>query len=576
MSAVVIQDFRYGLDTRRSALTSILGTLVTLENAHVNQGGEIEKRKAFVRIDITEDKPEAVTILAIQPVKDSIVILGSGSNAPGTWPASLGDNPLFTYQELARPDSLGGFGALGVASVVHSKTHAGKVFALCKMSDDTYNAFYDGEFIPDINVLGVVLDSSDFFGYIEDQINGGEGYTASTIVNGIDITGEPGRKFSVSLGKTGTWGADPAATFISDGTAPVPGRKASGYFTIEDGVYRPVGSAHKISSVAIRIHDNTGAVVSTTELLNGGTAVVFGVSAEATATAVVASINANKATSGYEARNTGNIVAIFATTNGTAANTGQIRVTTAGFVMIGKCSIGFAGTAFDLEYIKADGVDILTAGPLTFPTASETLAVFVSRVVADINTGTSAGLTHGYVAMSRGNVLKISKKLTLSYPDPVVGTDALPNEVRLIKVEAEVTTTGTDTGVITEGDATGLIVQIEPNPVEITYVNNPALRVQPWSIQASPFRAMVVGGRPPYTYYWTIIYESDARGNLAFTSQGGSIGNSANTELTYLTDWLPRDPSSYSAKVQLDVKDSTGVEVTKYAQILFRIKRGSF
>lgn len=41
-----------GLDTRRSELTSQPGTLETFQNAHINQGGEIEKRKAFPRTQI--------------------------------------------------------------------------------------------------------------------------------------------------------------------------------------------------------------------------------------------------------------------------------------------------------------------------------------------------------------------------------------------------------------------------------------------------------------------------------------------------------------------------------------------
>ncbi len=48
MEALVVQNFKYGLDTRRSEQTSLPGTLVTLQDAHINQGGEVEKRKAFV------------------------------------------------------------------------------------------------------------------------------------------------------------------------------------------------------------------------------------------------------------------------------------------------------------------------------------------------------------------------------------------------------------------------------------------------------------------------------------------------------------------------------------------------
>ena len=44
-----IEDFRRGLDTRRTPLTAPGGSLRILENAVVNPGGEIQKRFAFVR-----------------------------------------------------------------------------------------------------------------------------------------------------------------------------------------------------------------------------------------------------------------------------------------------------------------------------------------------------------------------------------------------------------------------------------------------------------------------------------------------------------------------------------------------
>ena len=45
-----IDDFSRGLDTRRSPLTAPSGSLRILENAVINQGGEIEKRRAFVKV----------------------------------------------------------------------------------------------------------------------------------------------------------------------------------------------------------------------------------------------------------------------------------------------------------------------------------------------------------------------------------------------------------------------------------------------------------------------------------------------------------------------------------------------
>jgi hypothetical protein len=50
MPALVIDNFAAGLDTRKSALTSAPGTLQRLINATITPGGEIAKRRAFVKV----------------------------------------------------------------------------------------------------------------------------------------------------------------------------------------------------------------------------------------------------------------------------------------------------------------------------------------------------------------------------------------------------------------------------------------------------------------------------------------------------------------------------------------------
>jgi hypothetical protein len=48
MSYIEITNFKYGLDNRKGIMTANPGSLVTLQNAWVNQGGEVEKRRAFL------------------------------------------------------------------------------------------------------------------------------------------------------------------------------------------------------------------------------------------------------------------------------------------------------------------------------------------------------------------------------------------------------------------------------------------------------------------------------------------------------------------------------------------------
>lgn len=54
MSYIYLSNYKFGLDTRRSELSSQPGTLLQLNNAHVTQGGEIEKRQAFVKYRLPE------------------------------------------------------------------------------------------------------------------------------------------------------------------------------------------------------------------------------------------------------------------------------------------------------------------------------------------------------------------------------------------------------------------------------------------------------------------------------------------------------------------------------------------
>lgn len=47
MSYLELENFKFGLETRKSEMTANPGSLLTCNNAHINQGGEVEKRRAF-------------------------------------------------------------------------------------------------------------------------------------------------------------------------------------------------------------------------------------------------------------------------------------------------------------------------------------------------------------------------------------------------------------------------------------------------------------------------------------------------------------------------------------------------
>ena len=48
MTGALLEDFRGGIDQRRSRLLTPGGSVWTLTNGHITRGGDIEKRKAAI------------------------------------------------------------------------------------------------------------------------------------------------------------------------------------------------------------------------------------------------------------------------------------------------------------------------------------------------------------------------------------------------------------------------------------------------------------------------------------------------------------------------------------------------
>lgn len=137
METIIIQNFKFGLDSRRSELTSQPGTLEVCENAHINAGGEIEKRKAFV--DAANAVAFAATTFGLEVTDTGLMTFGSAA-APASLPTGV------TYQRLQ--DGLGGT----MLSVIGSTNLNGKAFVLATFRDSTNvqtmtRGFYDGTLV---------------------------------------------------------------------------------------------------------------------------------------------------------------------------------------------------------------------------------------------------------------------------------------------------------------------------------------------------------------------------------------------------------------------------------------------
>jgi hypothetical protein len=97
MAYIFVNSFKQGLDARRSKISAQQGSLVSGKNVHINRGGEIEKRKAFVsKYALSADT------FGLHATRAAIYTFGSKAlgalAAPGI-PAGV------TYQQLAAPSA---------------------------------------------------------------------------------------------------------------------------------------------------------------------------------------------------------------------------------------------------------------------------------------------------------------------------------------------------------------------------------------------------------------------------------------------------------------------------------------
>jgi hypothetical protein len=130
MPYIVIEDFRAGLDRRKLPASSTPGSLQVLSNAHINRGGEIEKRKAFVpRYSL----PAGQTF-GLAGANGVLYTFGSA--------ASPAVPPGVTYQRLQVP------GGAPMTGLVQAQFFDGKIGAIGRFGAADV-LFYDGARVTD-------------------------------------------------------------------------------------------------------------------------------------------------------------------------------------------------------------------------------------------------------------------------------------------------------------------------------------------------------------------------------------------------------------------------------------------
>ena len=363
MPYINIKDFKAGLDTRRSILSSVQGSLLTLNNFHINEGGQIEKRKAFVKTTMP------ASTFGLQQTATTIYKFGSAA-AP-SMPSG------FSYQRLQHPAVLAGTtydGALhAMKSVVASTLFSTAAFVIVQFADDGVYCYYNGNLVSDY-VSGIVLAYMNTNGKIATNIvsllSQTTGYALSTQVGSsavLDIIGPVGTTYTTNITKTTVAGTLVSA-IKNNGLQPVNGVQAVGKFSIIAGS-RSAG-VNFISSV--KLHAN--AITLTTSSIDF-VSTIFD-----TAIAVANNISANAGVTGYYAIADSNSVLLYSLALGSTPNDYDVVVVAAGNVCIGNCQFTLSGdSTVGIAGITANGVTI--AGSASALTASHSITSNVATIV---------------------------------------------------------------------------------------------------------------------------------------------------------------------------------------------------
>lgn len=339
MPYILVEDFRGGLDTRRSNVTALPGTLVSIKNAHVTRGGEIEKRPAFVSLSTL---PTNTTGLAA--ANGQIYVFGHQAASAVTFPSNTPAN--VNYVRLQHPSGT------ALTKVLATDFFNGQVYAAAQFADGRIYHYYNGTRI---------TDWFDGRARAKIQITGGTvGGTAATGSFTISAgTANPGDNIrtitvnSVSListavahtGNNATTATNVANAINAATTTPNYTASASGAVVTITSV--TIGIA--VNGFAVAVQTDGAAGVSSINNMSGGvdnavtnitvngisiipSQIPWATSNSATAILVADAINDFNSAPEYEATATGADVNIISKASGTSFNNYAIVVSVAGNV----------------------------------------------------------------------------------------------------------------------------------------------------------------------------------------------------------------------------------------------------
>lgn len=163
MSYIFVNSFKQGLDARRSKISAQQGSLYSGKNIHINRGGEIEKRKAFV----SKFTLPAGTF-GLHGTRYGIYTFGSKAATTFTSPAI----PIgIIYQQLIAPFTAPATVAPEMTEVVSVDTYNGVPYVVARFADGSVYHFFNGVRVTDWDaIVSSSTDMSSFGQALSDMV----------------------------------------------------------------------------------------------------------------------------------------------------------------------------------------------------------------------------------------------------------------------------------------------------------------------------------------------------------------------------------------------------------------------
>lgn len=366
MPYVQMQDIRLGMDRKRaSRVAAELGSAWTIKNGHLTRGGDVFRRKKFVKQ--TGSFPD--TTRGLFAINDTLYTLGYDASEAGNVP------PGITHLLTQHPTP-----SVEIVAIRDAEAFNGQLYSVIEFADGNIYHYYNTSRVTDWDTLATTIGSNNAVASaLAAAIDNSVAVNASASTNVITITSQnAGTPFTISQSTVNN-GISPVSY-----VAPVAEVLAEGDVTITGGSSSP--GVNRMVSITINGVDVLGAPVN------------WVTSNDATATAIANQINSHTSTPNYTATAVGAVITIKAVAGSGTSPNGLAIVTNEGGTLTSTHDATMSGgVAAVAEVLAIDSETItLVQTQANVPAVSEVLAtgeVTVTGGTANAGTNNIVSIT---------------------------------------------------------------------------------------------------------------------------------------------------------------------------------------